>query len=385
MSFKLGNLVATQESLGIDLSEEEMDAARQSGPEITDSITEAESDLGMMDGASEAITDASVAVNQISEMQDAVADGGAVSTSEVVALESFHASIMQSLGLPYQRLTLESHRVITRESLVATLEEQKVSIIDRIANGVKSIVSFITGFIAKLLRNQTMLSKYLLSIKESIQRYNTQISPDAVKSGFADAGQASGALQACGRMIATANDAVSELQRIEVIKSGDTNELKKMVAELNSRSYDQILGGAKLMGGSTIKFREGETLVFKQVAGETSITQGKRLTQQECNTLINQAINSLKTLGEMKKAGNIIVNAGKVLMSLIKAGAGRVKAKVQESQRNTVGKEEGDNMTAVNGAHMFFRLVAMMFGSRVPTIVFKNIKAVGDYVRASVG
>lgn len=160
---KFGNIINTIESLEtfnktpIEVAENET--------ALTDGVNEAEELGNQVDTQITVIETADETVDSLDEASDVVASGeGDLTSTEVLTTETLLSSINQSLDLDKVMVTTECYQGMSRGQLVATLEDKKEGIFSKIFSAIKAVIQTAIGFIAGLLRNKTLLGKYIDSL-----------------------------------------------------------------------------------------------------------------------------------------------------------------------------------------------------------------------------
>ena len=383
---KLGHIVATAEDAASAL---EADENFSMSAEVTDTISDMDSDINSIEGTENAVSDAMDSVDQLSEVSETVAEGGPITDTEIAVVESLHASVLQRLGLDQHVLTTESRSTLTRQRLVSTLEDSKGGIVSKIVSALKAAISMVTGFISGLLQNRTLLRKYLEGIKAKVGDYDDEKDVKTVDAKFKSASHVNDAFKNCDELIDFSEEYVKAfspfVQNPDKLFNPVTGKNQGAVIELLNAEH---LENSNYAGGQQLIVYEEEDdnspTKLEMKAGATAVTEGARLSKAECSSIIDAALKTLKDLDRVQKYSNTAVYLLKQMINMIVKKASDVGARLNHLAKNA----EGVTRNVIRGVNTtvasIIRKGLQRVTTRVPSIVFKQIKAAGDYVRASL-
>lgn len=399
---KLGHIVATQENLNeeVVVASETPVEAQENETELADAGTELAQDEQAVEQTDSAVEQAEESVDALEEAQAALGapqEGEEVSPEQEAALqepateteiattECLLSSIHSTLGIKDYRPSLESYGKQSRKQLIATLEDNKQGLMSKIGTGIKAIINTIVGFIAGLFRNKTLMLKYIKNLEEKAK--TAEFKTGKVAAKFKDMQQASKALGATRTLISFANDRITALEayKEDLKKNAEFDE--KAIADKLRVEIPSEMAVTVFAGGSKITTKDSDGMVsgINVENGEASITEGEALSQSEAMSLLKDAEASLKMLDEVKKTESRILKVGRDFMDGFSMGWNMKKAQSNLNKGDLDSAQESANKAGKRGGMLIFRGAAVTAGHRLPALIFKNIKASADYVKASMG
>lgn len=382
-------MVPTNENIGVedlDIGTEEMTGPEtsQAGVELTDEITDLESGIGLMGNQADVLDTAADSVEQITEVQDTIAadENAPVTETEIAVMESFSRSIMHTLGLPDVVLTTESRSNLSRSEIIATMESQKQGIISKIVAAMKSLMDMVAGFVKRIIENRTLLGRYLSSLQKKIVNHKDQ--GGKVPSKFKDATSVLKALDSSEKLINISDRAVSEFKSIEKTTELGFDDLANSVKVIQTTDYSHGIGNPEMAGGGLLQFKKDDKVKIYVDTPSAPVTEGDRLSSQDCAKVIQLAMKVLGSLKKMESVGNRIVQFGKSMANKLSVMLNAHATARHEKAGNLDKAEESATRAMGRLAANAYRDLALNFGATVPSLAFKNIKAAADYVKASI-
>lgn len=397
---KFGNIISTIESL--ESTDQTPVEVAENETELVEGTAETEELGNQVDAQVAAVDTADESIDSLVEASDVVASGeGDLTSTEVLTTEALLSSINQSLGLDKAVATTECYQGMSRAQLVATLEDKKEGIFSKIFTAIKVIVQTAIGFITGLLRNKTLLGKYIDSLTKRASELE-DIKPEGeVNSKFESAEAANKALSAIPglmKVVQEASDGSKKLAEdldkvVKEINNSSSGSIDSMDDKETMNSIKKVIPDAKLIDSSIVwaggkilktdnKNDKGEEMPFTllKITDGKAVTSGKKLSKSEIISVLDKAktaLDSMKNLsgidGKMKLLLNIVLNTGRVIGNGI---ALKFASKENKDKHFLSG--------TLRMMQMVIRTVVSTYTIQLPRIAFMSVKAAADYAKASM-
>lgn len=400
---KLGAITATLENLdggsqpGIPISELEH---AENATTLVESEAVMDSDYKEIDDVDTGISDAFEGMERLDEATDTVAAGSAddVTKTEVATVEALMSSIHYSLGMAYERATMESNASMSRRDLVLTMESKLEAIGKTLANGLKVIWEATKKFLNALFQNKEALKSYLQGVQSKLSGFNGQTG-NANVAGFNSYDRCIEGLRTADTMMSIVEAAGQEYN---TIVAQDHNEMEqassKLIAQtLGKRTNDLLSKGTTLNGkgsegaplhglcsnnrGIPEMSPESENPLPKIQAYAASTGADAGLSAQQAKDLINKSIMTLEKFSKLKRFENAFATAYKTVIDVVMAGYHAVRAAHGNRAATDAERDQSKKMNK-RMLVTVFRGVAHFYGTMLPREVFNNISNVGKYVEA---
>lgn len=341
-------------------------------------------------------TDAENSVDTLNEVQEELKSGEEVSPGvsalEEAAVEATHESIMHSLGIPMVFPTMESIPYTSkREKLIATLEDAKKGIIDRMVEGLKVLCRGILNFIQGLLRNTWVLRKYYDYVKKKVERVTGSPSQDKMtKSAVAMSVTGEAGMHSVPPML---NTAMSFLEISDQLVERSNKLNFKFVMEESDETFDQF----STVNHKSVPMRNNDSsvgyLTGDRAIGSTTgqfILSGlhKQVGNHTPRTAEEIAVASKNDMGVLLKSADAILLGLKKFdskhskMKTIISNVLNFVASAATVYPSFVSKTARKTHHAQNRL-ITIRTVLSISMSRLPLEAFKTAKAFIDYANNS--
>lgn len=401
-----GTLGATEDAL----------AAAETATDVAEGTTEMSKDIAEIDSIETAIDDAHAADGEIGELLEAAEESaaqGGMSEREAKLMEISTEAIFSKLGLShraglsatpvasFESFKSNSTRMSATRYTIASLEEAKTSLWDKIVAVMKAAMNAIMSFLSGLLRNRALLERHLKNLQKAV----SDIKVDKMKKetfgiaaaaltvdGKADAASAGKILDGVESLItasSTLGDLVNSAQKeVDDFAKGkefnkSAQEVEKYAVEFNKHLNDKLESSVDKIGALT-HGRKIEVKMADHGFMELSIKEGNKgqesieaPTKGEMSNLIGRAVTLIGKLREFEKTQTKLKNA---MNNFIEGLSGLWNflrgAKADDAERAGRG--------LVKMQVVAVRKLASRVGSSLPGAAFMGLKAVADYVAAGV-
>lgn len=403
MNFK--DVLSTLESLQDATEPPESEVGKEEvSTQVADASALMESDYKNIEDTDTGIADGEAAIQAIDSaltiLKDVNAQGDAITGAELQTMESLMGSIHQHLGLPANRVTVESFQTLSRMDLVETMENVVVDIATKIVAAIKAAFDTVVGFLSGLFRNKMLLGKYLESLKGRLNEHRARINGSAnvdIK-GLNSPKRCKEALSSASSAIKYCNAAIGLMDAVESIAksldspghalsalsnySQDKLDASKFFSDSTNGDNGKVYGLFSGNKGLSVKQSNGVPEVsFVPLAEAAPDTVGCNF--QDASSLLNDAIKVLNEFSSMKKFENRLVAVYRQVAGVLKATWNGAQVQHQTKKGQTVDQEKKKkaltNFIAVN-----FRKVTMNFGARIPKMIFGNIADIGKYIDGTI-
>lgn len=394
-------LVATQENLEV--------ATGGGGDEVQlantiAEVIEAEVDVSQINDSLDSAMNASDKLDDLAEVvKENTNEDGGVSEFTQKTVQATYETIMASLGMKPVAFTMESRDGF---SLVATLEAESSGILSKAWEGIKAFFKSVIDFIGNLLRSRAGLIKYLTSVKAKLSSLtdDKQLSKSGKTSLFSSPQKAIDSVQTAGGCIDMAESSifiVREMEKTlkETVDWSNSNVIDakaKDGEELNVSSFNteiekdldkeitKVFGSSKgvvgtLPNGKTLNVEE---LKFTSAQATSDGGNPKSPDLSDLSEIINRALSFANKLKNMDKVDSGIKTLFKSVSNAISSA--RLSSKAHD-EKNDENKKQADNKSKFLRNLSIARLITRLYGTTLPTIAFKALRAAGDYVASFIG
>lgn len=401
---RFAKIIATNE----DLTEMEVELdTNQGAQQATEAVIDVQADAEIVDNFDGGLDQAQNAVANIDELSENLQqmqdNGGITEFAEKTAQVALE-SIMASLGLSHEVPSMES---LTSKNIIATLEEKSESLLSRVITGVKSAMDAIVSFIQGLLRNRSALIKYLEGLRQKLGGIQDESSVNFDKDSkyFNTPQQALEAITTADKCIDFAEGITFYLKEVEKsVSTGDTSvdpnvadakqkpssiaqERVETAKEIISKETGKVFGTQEgdigaVAGGKKLVVAKKEGGVEFQVKDGSLDKNKAKPDLSDLSEIINKALVQANKLKKLEKVDGAIKTFMKNFLTNFQKSTIRVANRNNTDDRS---KEESliHRLAMVTLTNM--RKAARQYGTMMPTIAFKNLKACGDYVKQYIG
>lgn len=408
MSFMKRGLVAAMED---DTPEVVPEVPVETVPETTaeveaDSaaIAEQVGEIDQFDSAvSEAETDAGT-ISEIQEtLQESVDEGEGVSEATAEVAEIAVEAICARLGMKPGKKTMpslesfgnKSSRLSATQYAIESMGEKVKQIWDSILKALKMVWEKIQAFLQGFVKNRAKMKEHLQNLKKAVDAAEENSAAAAVTGGAAKAVSVGGKADAstAEEILKSGSDLV---KAVGEISAATTGMVAKLTTDMDSEAfssltnqYSQKVEEAKAI--FTDNFANGISIVSKEVTvfGKAfkviSVERAKSaepakeaaaLSKAQMGSLLDKAIvaiDGLMTFEKVEKDQALVVKKCQELVAAYIKTAGKSEAGGQsESSKEMQKFVSGLNKSAAS------------LGSQVPSLAYQGVKAVADYVAASL-
>lgn len=385
---KFGDVVSTTESLGTEaVTDIQIEKDQTALAEVMNKLRSEETSI---DQDLFSIDDGLQCVDDIDKVQEALStSAGPVTALLASTVESMHSQIIDRLGLINQHPTLES-RGMTRPEMISTLESEKRGILDKILLAIKAVFMAVVNFIEELLQSRKALARVINNLIEKAKDYQGTSSGD-VNAGFKGINQIKACMPVLGNMIESV-DIVSTFsdQLMTDLKKGRDSGSDLVIQNLTTsvmklHSYLPSVPGS-LAYNTYFEFHPlkntGLLAADAEVKTEwTSSQQAPRLSPDEIRYVLRNASKALADLDSLNTSKDRIKRAVGTMKDF--ATGKFFEAKSYLSSDAEV-KAKADREAFFSRMQVFLRRTTSFFLVKVPSVIFKTIKAMADYARASM-
>lgn len=388
---KLGNLIPSIESMDSEVADDVK--LEQINTSLIDDESEINAKTEGVLQSDEAVEDGLSAVDTLHEVQETISENDEKLTSAAVAtIETLYSSIMSSLGISIERVTMESS-IQSKDAWITTLEDNQKGILAKITTVIKNIITGALSVIANIFKSKYMLEKYLNNIEAKLEGSDGS-KTGSVSSKFSSAHHALSALSNCSDNLKITQEVATNYKRIKTIIKSDGVDSSDEFGTLVQRTTS-LQGSLKRDG-----FANGESIVTVsdsddedtrskdpfpkvkpiKIAPGTPVKLGEALSKEEALDVIRKArgvLNDLKSLKDVDSVLRTILGSIKDI-SLI--GMDVIRARSSDVET----KNKGEIGVVIRGVQLMLRVLARNYGSVIPSLTFKNVKASIDYVKASI-
>lgn len=401
---RFAKIIATNEDLGE--MEVELDT-NQGAQQATEAVIDVQADAEIVDnfdGGLDQAQNAIANIDELSENLQQMQDNGGISEFAEKTAQVALESIMASLGLSHEVPSMES---LTSKNIIATLEEKSESLLSRVIAGVKSAMDAIVSFIQGLLRNRSALVKYLEGLRQKLGGIQEESSVNFDKDSkyFNTPQQALDAITTADKCIDFAEGITFYLKEVEKsVSTGDTSvdpnvadakrkpssfaqERVETAKEIISKETGKVFGTQEgdigaVVGGKKLVVAKKEGGVEFQVKDGALDKDTAKPDLSDLSEIINKALVQANKLKKLEKVDGAIKTFLKNFLTDFQ------KTTIRFANRNNTddrSREESLNQRIAMVTLTNMRKAARQYGTMMPTIAFKNLKACGDYVKQYIG
>lgn len=401
---RFAKIIATNEDLGE--VEVELDT-NQGAQQATEAVIDIQADAEIVDNFDGGLDQAQTAIANIDELSEnlqQMQDNGGISEFAEKTAQVALESIMASLGLSHEVPNMES---LTSKNIIATLEEKSESLLSRVIAGVKSAMDAIVSFIQGLLRNRSALVKYLEGLRQKLGGIQDESSVNFDKDSkyFNTPQQALDAITTADKCIDFAEGITFYLKEVEKsVSTGDTSvdpnvadakrkpssfaqERVETAKEIISKETGKVFGTQEgdigaVVGGKKLIVAKKEGGVEFQVKDGALDKDTAKPDLSDLSEIINKALVQANKLKKLEKVDGAIKTFLKNFLTNFQ------KATIRFANSNNTddrSREESLNQRIAMVTLTNMRKAARQYGTMMPTIAFKNLKACGDYVKQYIG
>lgn len=368
-------------------------------------MAEAEVDVDQINDSLDSAMNASDKLDDLAEVvKENTNEDGGVSEFTQKTVQATYETIMASLGMKPVAFTMESRDGF---SLVATLEAESSGILSKAWEGIKAFFKSVIDFIGNLLRSRAGLIKYLTSVKAKLSSLtdDKQLSKSGKTSLFSSPQKAIDSVQTAGKCIDLAEGSIFIMREMEKtlketsdwsnsnvidakVKSGTNDkETDPSVLQIQKdldKEITKVFGSSKgvvgtLPNGKTLNVEE---LKFTSAQATSDVGDPKSPDLSDLSEIINRALSFANKLKNMEKVDSAI----KTLFKTVSNAFGSIRMSMKAgSEKDKESREKADNKAKLLANLSFARLIAKGYGSRLPIIAFKALRAAGDYVASFIG
>ena len=400
---KLANIIATCENLD-QLAKPVDDVAHaEATTELVDTESAMATNYKQIDDIDTGIGDALTSMDRLDEATDTVAANPdeTVSETEVTTVESLMSNIHYTLGLPHERVTMESLSSSSRSDLVATMESKLEAIGQAIVKGLQTAWEMVKRFFNQLFQNKAALKKYLEGVQSKVAQFSGDGAPANI-AGFNSYERSIEGLKTADVMMDMVNASAEALNETIGQHHSETPAVSSAnIAKIIGNKTNDILTRGTTMRG---KGGEGEEIhglcsgnkgitamaektdnplaKIKPYAAATGDNQG--LNQGQMRDLLNKALATLERFSKLKRFENIFATAFKSVRDLVMAGYNKIRAIPSKDKPRTDAQNDHAKQGNKRLLVTIFRGVAHIYGTTLPREVFMNISNIGKYVEASL-
>lgn len=367
-------------------------------------MAEAEVDVGQINDGLDSAMNASDKLDDLAEVvKENTNEDGGVSEFTQKTVQATYETIMASLGMKPVAFTMESRDGF---SLVATLEAESSGILSKAWEGIKAFFKSVIDFIGNLLRSRAGLIKYLTSVKAKLSSLtdDKQLSKSGKTSLFSSPQKAIDSVQTAGGCIDMAESSIFIVREMEktLKETADWSNSNVIDAkakdgeELNVSSFNteiekdldkeitKVFGSSKgvvgtLPNGKTLNVEE---LKFTSAQATSDGGNPKSPDLSDLSEIINRALSFANKLKNMEKVDSGIKTLFKSVSNAISSTRLSIKA---HDEKNDENKKQADNKSKFLRNLSIARLITRLYGTTLPTIAFKALRAAGDYVASFIG
>lgn len=374
--------------------------------EAHDDVVAETEEVSEMEGAVQEGTEASDTLVDLSgAMQEKVADGEGLSEDAAKVAEITIESIRVRLGMPKsigRMPSMESFKSprsrveATKIALEAT-EGTFAKLWERIKAICSSIGESIKKFIANLLNNYGMLKKHLVVLQtkakalkgapEKADLDKGSLAKFFSQGGKADAGTAEACLGTIAKFSGMADKVLEHVKSIDLSAivsnpASASEKVKDAHTQMTSAALSSgIKSGDTLPGDQifTVGIKEG-SFTFELTPGKESAKTIKTLSQGDMDKLLALAITQAEKGPDVKKVSEA---ADTSLKAIVKAADTIIKSigKLNEKKDDKEGPKTVKEASAL--ANSLVGVISKV-SSKLPALHFATVKAVADYVSASM-
>lgn len=367
-------------------------------------MAEAEVDVGQINDGLDSAMNASDKLDDLAEVvKENTDEDDSVSEFAQKTVQATYETIMASLGMKPVAFTMESR---DGSSLVATLEAESSGILSKAWEGIKAFFNSIIDFIGNLLRSRAGLIKYLTNVKAKLSSLtdDKQLSKSGKTSLFSSPQKAIESVQTAGKCIDLAEGSIFIMREMEKTlketsdwsNSNVIDAKAKAGEELNASSFNteiekaldkeinKVFGTSKgIVGGlPNGKALSVDNFKFTYVQGTTGADAEKSPDLSDLSEIINRALSFANKLKNMDKVDSGIKTLFKSVSNAISSA--RLSNKAHD-EKNNENKKQADNKSKFLRNLSIARLMTRLYGTTLPTIAFKTLRASGDYVASFIG
>lgn len=400
---RFASILHTQESL-VPV-EVELDT-NQGAQAASEAVVDIQNDSAIVDNFDGGLNAAETAIANIDELssnlQEMQDNGGITEFAEKTAQVALE-SIMSSLGLTHEIPTTES---LSKTNIIATLEEKSESLISRAIAGAKAAFEAVINFIQGLLRNRGALVKYLEGLRQKLASIKDESEIDLTKESryYSNPTQAVGAINTAEKCITFAEGVGFYLKEIEkAVATGETSvdtevsERKKWGNHSPDQRFEYIEDFVQKEATKTFGVQEGPVGI---VAGAKSLSIGKKNDRlrfsvhdadkgekaqpdlSDLSEIINKALAAANQLKKLDKVDSALKVFLRNVITGIQRNLNRFQNRnIMDDHKRYAAMNQRFSMIGLQYA----RVAAREYGTQLPSIAFKNLKAAGDYVKQYIG
>lgn len=385
---KFGDVVSTTESLGAETVTDIQIEKDQT--ELAEVMNNLRSEETAIDQDLFSIDDGLQCVDDIDKMQEALdTSAGPASALLASTVESMHSQIVKRLGLIDRHPTLES-RGMSRPEMISTLESEKRGILDKILLAMKAVFTTVVNFLEELLQSRKALARVISNLMDKAKDYQGTSTSD-VNAGFKGISQVKACIPVLGNMVESV-DLVSTFsdQLMTDLKKGRESGSDLVIQNLTTsvmKLHSHLPSSPGSLAYNTyFEFQPlkntGLLAADAEVKTEwTSPQQAPRLTPDEIQYVLRNAFKALSDLDSLNTSKDRIKRA---IGSMKDFATGKFFEAKSHFSSDAEVKAKADREAFFSRMQVFLRRTTSFFLVKVPSIIFKTIKAMADYARASM-
>lgn len=377
---KFGKMISNLEGiLDEDVSDLELEHSRQS---LSENYVDLFLSSHGVNSIGQSIDDASLAVEQLDEAINVCKSIPEESPEvAITVLESLHSSIMNTLGLSNTQSTMESYPK-NRSDWIATMEDQRDSILQKIVKVIMAMISSVMGFLTNLFKNKGLLQNHLQILLARVKTMPDFKGGSKVTAGFKDYNACKKAIDNCDTGMYLLSDVVRAFQEVKPILKNINAETSSGIEKIINaiREEAEKIPADGYYGGASLNITKGNEVTSIHYTKGKNDVDSTSLSRNEVANLLKESIETIKYFRNI----NGIEGTFKYILSVVKEKISSMWNRFRSSSSNEEVAAKANARLVSNGIQRILRLVVRNFTTTIPMIVFDTIKSVADYAKLSI-